>query len=156
MKNITNHEHYFIDELGNIYSDKYNTIRKLKQWEDKKGYIHVELDRKNYRVHRLVALEFIPNPNNLPQVNHKDGNKLNNNVDNLEWCTNAENQIHAYINNLQPQRINNNRKLSEDNVLEILNSNLSQRALAKKFNVNRATIKSIIDGTMYKDIVKKV
>mgnify|MGYP003393297145 CR=1 FL=1 len=48
-----------------------------------------------FSVHRLIALSFIPNPNNLPQVNHKDRNKENNSVDNLEWCTASENTIHA-------------------------------------------------------------
>lgn len=56
--------------------------------------------RKNIAVHRLVAKAFIPNPNNLPQVNHIDGNPKNNNIKNLEWCSASYNMKHAYINNL--------------------------------------------------------
>lgn len=70
----------------------------------KKGneYYHITLKRKCYRVNRLVAKAFIPNPNNLPCVNHKDENKLNNKVSNLEWCTyqynNTYNNIHKRTN----------------------------------------------------------
>ena len=78
--------------------------RILKKRIDKKGYIHYDLNKdgitKEYKAHRLVAQAFIPNIYNKKQINHKDMNKLNNNVENLEWCTNSENQLHSYKNNL--------------------------------------------------------
>lgn len=87
---------YQISNYGNIRNSK---GRLLKYYENHKGYYKVGLNKngKNskFRVHRLVAQMFIPNPHEYPQVNHIDGNKQNNNVTNLEWCTNTENQIHA-------------------------------------------------------------
>lgn len=71
----------------------------LKPYVNKKGYIRISLQQGKRsikrRVHRLVAQAFIPNPYGLPQVNHKDGNKLNNSYTNLEWVTNTENRHHA-------------------------------------------------------------
>ena len=88
---------YDINEKGQIYSHKTNKF--LTGYIDNTGYrivlLTVEGKKKNYLVHRLVAQTFIPNENNLPIVNHKDGNKLNNVVDNLEWVTQSENRIHA-------------------------------------------------------------
>lgn len=77
----------------------------LTQFSSKRGgYLLVNRSinkkHKSFKVHRLVATAFIPNPNNLPMINHKDGNKQNNHVSNLEWCTSSENTTHAYQNKL--------------------------------------------------------
>ena len=81
---------YLVSNLGRIKSLKLNREHIMKLTCDKDGYKTVGLlnkgKRKFYKVHRLVALAFIPNTNNLPEINHKDENKSNNNVENLEWC----------------------------------------------------------------------
>lgn len=86
---------YQVSSWGNVKGKK----GILKPYITEKGYLKVGLfkDGKNHkkRVNRLVAEAFIPNPLNLPQVNHKDGNKKNNSVSNLEYCTNSENRNHA-------------------------------------------------------------
>lgn len=93
---------YQVSSLGRVRSlDRYDSNnhflkgRILKLSANGKGYLKVALNSngkaKTYSVHRLVLQSFIPNPDNLPQVNHKDENKTNNNVDNLEWCDNSYN-----------------------------------------------------------------
>lgn len=90
-KKIEGYSNYEVSNLGNVRSLNYNKIKILKPIIKPNGYLHVALSKngkvKYFLVHRLVAEAFIPNLNNLPQVNHKDENPLNNCVTNLEYCT---------------------------------------------------------------------
>lgn len=94
---------YKINTKGEIYS--FYTQKYLKSKKHPKGYLYIGLCKKGkrntFKIHRLVAQTFILNPENKPQINHIDGNKSNNCVKNLEWCTNGENQKHAFLNGLQ-------------------------------------------------------
>ena len=105
---------YQVSNFGRIKSFNYNNntiIRKLNF--NKQGYVYIMLQKnkkkKMFRVHRLVAHMFIPNPENLPEVNHKDENKENNNVNNLEWCT------HEYNNNYGTKNERHSKKISGEN-----------------------------------------
>lgn len=93
---------YLVSNTGQVYSLK--TERFLKPHQNNYGYLLVILSHhgktKGFSVHRLVAQAFIPNPESLPEINHKDGNKQNNNVDNLEWVTGKQNRLHAYLTGL--------------------------------------------------------
>ena len=114
-KDIPNYEGlYQASNLGRIKSfprrySRNKTEIIMKQRFNHKGYLQLSLCKNgklsNKMVHRLVAETFIPNPNSLPQVNHIDGVKKNNNVDNLEWCDNSYNQIHANKMGLNKHRL---------------------------------------------------
>lgn len=98
MKHVVLHNKYRLYENGIIINIK--TKRTVKHVLTPKGYFKVCLQNEeskqvNYRIHRLLAENFIPNPHNKPCVNHKDGDKQNNDLDNLEWCTDSENQQHS-------------------------------------------------------------
>lgn len=101
MKKIEYYE-YYIDTEGNVYNNKNHILatsisnsgyKQVTLWKDNKG--------KSYYIHRLLATYYINNPNNYEQVNHIDGNKLNNALSNLEWCTRQYNTIHAIENKLK-------------------------------------------------------
>lgn len=96
-------DNYLVGNYGSVYNKK--TGRKRNPSTDKDGYFYLKLhnngEEKFMRLNRLVALTFINNPNNLPVVNHLDGDKKNNYVENLEWTTVKENAIHSYENGLQ-------------------------------------------------------
>ena len=94
MKDVAGYEGlYAVTNCGKVWS--YKNKRFLKPQKKRDGYLEVYLykggERKHYIIHRLVAMAYIPNPDNLPQVNHKDENKENNALPNLEWCTNEYN-----------------------------------------------------------------
>lgn len=106
MKKIKSYEKYSITKEGRVFSgDKELKQHKSKNKSGTSGYMQVYLydgkgGRKCKQVHRLVAEAFIPNPENKRTVNHIDGNKTNNNIDNLEWATDSENALHAHKNGL--------------------------------------------------------
>ena len=134
----------FIDEDGYIYSEN---GKRYSRWVDNVGYYQScfqENKIKRYlRIHRLIAEYFIPNPNNYNQVNHIDGNKLNNYLDNLKWVTKSENTRHAYDNNLYKSKyrcpvIAKNK--ADGSIQEFK----SIRECASVLGLNRKTITSIL------------
>lgn len=138
-------------------------ILKQRCRKDKKSnYYSVQLCKngikKPFQTHRLVALHFILNTDNKPCVNHLNGNKQDNRVDNLEWCTYSENQNHAINTGLFKDKYENNpmAKLSNIQVLEIkqmLKVGCKQRDIAKKFNVHFGTISDIKNNKTWKDLI---
>lgn len=147
-------------------SEKTSQFRKEKfsvGYTNKKGYLNIKLQDgsslKSVRVHRLVAIHFIPNPLNLPQVNHKDTNKKNNRVDNLEWCDNSHNIKHAYAHGLLSRKgeRQNTCKIKEADVLEVRefysqNPKALRKIYAEKLNITQTTICNIIHRKIWKHI----
>jgi hypothetical protein len=152
---IPNYNNYSVSEDGVVRRDAGYGCRKsriLKPDTDKHGYKKVTLSKnskqKRFLVHRLVAEAFIPNVENKPHVNHKDSNRLNNRVCNLEWVTPRENQLHAYnFGNKDHSGSRNGRSiLKEKDVLEIkslLSLGKSCKSIATTYGVSYQAINDI-------------
>lgn len=148
---------YEVDKSGNIYSLIKN--KYLKPCITPEGYKQVVLckEGKHFtkKIHRIVGLSIINNPENFPALNHKDGNKLNNNIENLEWCTFSHNRNHAVKTGLHVSRfgINHPRaKLTEEQVKEIRKFNASNACVAQLFNVSITVIRNIKSFKSWKHI----
>ena len=158
------YDRYYIDENGQLYTEygskpmSNNAIQNgyiVNSYFGEHGY------RKDMKRHFVVATIFLQRKEGQNQVNHKDGNKLNNRVENLEWCTSKENIDHAWNNNLAKARKgskNNFSILNEKQVLEIAellqNKNMTGRAIAKKYNVSPQTISAIKCRHNWADLTK--
>jgi len=157
MVKIEGTKYNYVDEFGKVYSDYSGEIKEMTFNISKDGYKRVKLkvygEDKTIKIHRLVGIAFILNPENLPQINHKDGNKLNNHVDNLEWCNNSYNQKHAWDNGLHTRIIPPNISLTREQAKEIRDKykcgNTSQRKLAIEYNVSKTTIADLLNGKHY-------
>ena len=140
---------YQVSNLGNVRSIRFNKIRNMKSW-DSNGYRAVELYLNNngytVGIHRLVALALIPNPENKPEVNHKDRNRSNNNVENLEWVTQSENVAHAYRNGVTPRSTHQNQPFQKE-ILDIIENKkyFSIREASRQTGHKRDTIRRSLD-----------
>lgn len=149
---------YFVSPAGNIYNRHGHLMSPAV---NRDGYLCTVLNGKSQRVHRVIAESFIPNSQHLPCVNHKDGNKQNNSVVNLEWCTHSENTIHAYYNGLERKMCgeqHHSHKLTEDDVRYIRkvyvkrDSEFGATALSKKFHVDRTTIDDVVNKRSWRRV----
>lgn len=154
---------YMVSDHGRILSTPKETkpygavmVQQLGQ----NGYLSINLckDGAHQRksVHRIVAEAFLENPDNLEQVNHKDGDKTNNRVRNLEWVTRSDNQKHAYavLNRTRPSGGTprpSKRKLTFEQAEEVRNSDKSQSQLAAEYGVTQHSIWCIKKGLTYKE-----
>ena len=159
---IPSDNNFLISSDGDLMNE--NTGRILKQGILRTGYysVRVRLANKNKRhiiIHKAVAYTFLDNPNGYTVINHKDGNRLNNNVDNLEWCTYGYNLQYAYdTGSFDKTKIsgenNHESKLTWKDVenirKEYINTNCSQQELCNKYGVSKPTISNIIQNKTWK------
>ena len=162
---------YYITEDGEVYSKKWSTrnrndaLIKMKPHIDANGYyrigICIDEKQKYFKVHRLVAEVYIPNPDNLPIVEHRDDIKTNNHVSNLMWSTVADNNRNAIKNglkNIPNGEKHHKSKLTEEQVKWIRQNYISRHpefgcaALGRKFNVSSSLIGYIIHNKTWKHL----
>jgi hypothetical protein len=163
-KDIEGYEGYYqVSNFGRVKSlNVFGKEKHRKLQTDKNGYLVIGLRKlgkeKNCKVHRLVALTFIPNSNNKKTINHIDGVKTNNQVSNLEWATYSENMTHAFITGLKPNQSGSKNwqaKVSEKDVLEIRKKaerGAKQASLGREYNLSQPAISLIINKRNWKHI----
>ena len=142
---------YDITYDGNIVNKHNGYI--LKGQPNSKGYLRVCIGKKFYFIHRLVAEKYIPNPDNKEQVNHKDGNKLNNSANNLEWVSNQENRNHAVKDFLHLQGEDCPYAKLNWEAVDYIRANpdrLTQKELGDMFGVARSTVSGIVNYRTWK------
>lgn len=143
---------YMVSSYGNVISvaggNGRQPFKPLRMNKNNAGYYQVSLvkDSKaaNVQIHRIVAIAFIPNPEHKEQVNHNDGNKLNNSVDNLEWVTRSENALHCYrVLGFKRQGKERPVKINSEIAKEIYQSTESVKNLANKFEISETMVRNI-------------
>ena len=156
---------YQVSNLGRVRSEKRSTTRGviLKGKINTHGYVEVTLSKKNVRktarVHRMVAIAFIPNPEGKPQVNHRNGDRSDNRAENLEWCTASENMVHArdVLHHLGGKRkyipIKPRRRFTDDEIRQIRSSNKSSQRIAQETGVSKQAILAIRHRKSYREVI---
>lgn len=151
---------YEISKDGVVRNKKRLSECAQHKSSNNKGYLKLVLYkngvRTNFELHRLLALTFIPNPQNKPTVNHIDGNPNNNNLSNLEWATIREQTIHAYKNKLAGGEKHGMSKLKNRDIKfirQLSKDGLTGYAIAKKFKMSHSNIQRIIKGVYWKNVI---
>jgi hypothetical protein len=146
-KELSCNDNYYVSNFGRIK----NGDKIMSGHKSCYGYIVVSIKGKRHFIHRLVAKEFIENTKNKSEVNHINGIKDDNRLENLEWVTRNENQKHAYNNGLMSRKgeKHNNAKFKEKDIIFIRKSKLKQIELAKMFNVSRGHMSLIINRKLW-------
>lgn len=160
---IKNYEGYKITKSGKIYSLKTNRFLKFDystEYPRVRLYNKAKQDFDTLLVHRLVAIQFIPNPRNLPYINHKDCNKKNPSMYNLEWCTAQYNINYAYQHGqMGTEESNPNSKLTQEEVYNIYKLNeqdgKSYKEIANIYNISANTVSDIIRGKRWTKTYKE-
>lgn len=157
-KKIKEYEGYLISNYGIVVSLKFGKEKILKPFKSnhKNAYYQIAFSIKGKvkkeALHRLLAKEFIDNPFNKKEVNHKNGNKLDNRLKNIEWCTHQENTIHARVSGLTPEVTY--KKISIEQVEEIRlkykEGNFIQSELAKQYGISVSNISAIVNKRTWK------
>ena len=159
FKQIPIEKNYEISPDGIIRNIKTKKIKS--QYIGSTGYYMITISHNNkskpHRVHRLLMITYKENPKNYKEINHIDGNKLNNSIDNLEWCDHLANMKHAFMMGLTNNTGEKNgmAKLRSENIpviRKLLNDGLSQYKIAKIFNVSRSTIMNIKNRGQWKHV----
>lgn len=159
-KTLVRYPMYQVSKYGRVGNIK--TEKVLKLCVNSSGYKKVVLNGKNEYVHRLVAETFIPNPYNLPEVNHKDGNKWNNCVDNLEWVSKSDNAKHAFDLGLRSVSGYTRYKVSKsahrfgadeiDEIKQMYRNGMTKQEIADKIGCCSSVICNILNGQTYREI----
>lgn len=147
-KEIVGYENYQVSSLGKVKNSNNLILKPCLNGNYYRHGFSKNNKSKQMKLHRLIAIAFIPNPENLPCINHIDGNKLNNSIENLEWCTHRNNQLHAYRTKLRTPIENKGiknpqSKLTDEQVLEIRNSPLRVKELAEIYGLKHQAISKI-------------
>lgn len=159
FRDLKGFENYQISNLGRIYSKKKRCCLKVKRLGNN-GYYQVRLSNNGVYVyknlHRLIAETFIPNPNNYRTVNHINGNKFDNRIENLEWLDDCNQQHHACLTGLKPttQHI-----LTKEEILDVykrfFEKKESMYSIAKLYNTRKQQIAKLIKGQRHKDLYRQ-